>query len=122
MTTSRKRASNAALRKAVPLLRERAGGRCEWCGSTLVGGGDPHHRQRRGGPDRDVLSNLLLLCRGCHNAVHANVSASQNNGWIVSLYRTPATVPVLYRSDWVHLTDDGEVLPVSTQEGTAHVQ
>jgi len=67
---------------------------------------DWHHRQsRRGGahgPD-----NGLAACRPCHRWVHANPAAAQANGWTVSLWADPATVPALVRGHPVTLTAGG---------------
>jgi len=39
---------------------------CERCGGTAV---DIHHIDGRG-PGKDVINNLVALCRKCHKAVH----------------------------------------------------
>ena len=39
---------------------------CELCGKVAV---DIHHIDGRG-KGKDVISNLIALCRKCHNAAH----------------------------------------------------
>lgn len=43
---------------------------CEWCGGRAC---DVHHLRSRGmggSKNRDVPSNLVALCRLCHNKAH----------------------------------------------------
>lgn len=65
-----------------------------------------HHRQsRRGGvhsPD-----NGLAACRPCHGWVHANPATARANGWTVSLWVDPATVPAVVRGYPVTLSPGG---------------
>lgn len=44
-------------------------GRCRFCGATNRGV-DLHHIVYRRGTVDDVASNLICLCRHCHNTVH----------------------------------------------------
>lgn len=48
----------------------RAGGVCEFCNTTAMT--DVHHIAGRGGSDPHRLSNLIGLCRPCHDRAHAN--------------------------------------------------
>ena len=41
---------------------------CEWCAGTAV---DVHHIDGRG-PGKDVIDNLVGLCRDCHVEAHAD--------------------------------------------------
>lgn len=107
-----KAASNSAMRVVRPLLMERAGGLCEKCGTYFQNGlGHAHHRLRRRGPDLDVLSNLIALCPPCHAEVHSTPTLSRQNGWILLCHHLPAEEPVLYRGQWMSLTDSGLVTP-----------
>lgn len=49
---------------------ERDRGKCQNCCASVGQSGDVHHvvPRAKGGSDR--LSNLVLLCRECHDAVH----------------------------------------------------
>ncbi|RIJ76594.1 HNH endonuclease [Nakamurella silvestris] len=97
------------MRQVRPLLRARADEVCELCGERR--GEEAHHRQKRRGPDRDVLSNLLWLCSACHHVrVHAHPSDARLMGWIVSEVESPAATPVFRRGILVLLADSGEVL------------
>lgn len=96
-------------------LMGRAAGSCERCGKEC-GPVERHHRKRRreGG---DSLSNLLVVGRECHAQIHAHPVESRKFGWIVSVYRDPLEVPVLWhRSEWVSFDDDGNRLPLPDLE------
>ena len=41
---------------------------CEWCAGKAV---DVHHLEGRG-KGKDVIENLVGLCRSCHVEAHAN--------------------------------------------------
>jgi 5-methylcytosine-specific restriction endonuclease McrA len=43
---------------------------CERCGSLAV---DIHHIQGRGN-DKDIIDNLMALCRKCHTLAHESIS------------------------------------------------
>jgi len=49
------------------LLKHRANNRCEFCGRPKRSIMDVHHRWY---PSHDTLSNLMLIHRGCHEAIH----------------------------------------------------
>lgn len=76
-----------------PMVLARAGYRCERCGEQ----GRPrrplecHHRLMRsqGGPDR--AENLVVLCRGCHQHVHAHPAYGYETGLLIRhAYGPPA--------------------------------
>ncbi|UAW08545.1 HNH endonuclease [Mycobacterium phage Leozinho] len=89
----------------------RCGGRCEVCGeatSDLTG----HHRRPRqaGGtrrPETNLPSNCLMVCYLDHNRIESHRTLSYDNGWLVRSTKNPLETPVLYRSQWVLLDDDG---------------
>ena len=60
-------------------------GLCARCGRA---GTDVHHRQRRGVSGHEDVRLLVLLCRECHDAVHANPERSREEGAIISSYDT----------------------------------
>ena len=100
-------------------LRERSGGRCEvvlpGCWVTAV---DAHHRALRKGGGRcgparelsDRLSNLLHVCRFCHDAIHARPAAAGEGGRLLKGYEIPPFEIVLYRGTPVYLADDGQAV------------
>lgn len=78
----------------------RDGERCVRC-SHRVQDWDVHHRLARkmGGANARVewinwVSNLLLLCRGCHNWIEANPVFSRSAGWMLSAHQNPEDVLV----------------------------
>ena len=96
----------------------RSGGRCEICGIMIEkNGGDAHHRRPRqkGGSSLALinygLANLLHLHRSCHELVESNRQRALENGWLVSQWRAPATVPVKRWDGLFLLADDGSVSP-----------
>ena len=55
----------AEARKAKPMLLERKGGKCEWCGKTVTGSdATVDHIDPTAGND---IGNLALLCRSCNS-------------------------------------------------------
>lgn len=114
--SARKAESDAALARIRPALEARADGRCEVTGLPFTGPAHAHHRKRRGGPELDVLSNLLLVAPQSHLAaydgsIHAEPARSRMFGWILRSHQDPASTPVLYRGERVLLADDGAVTP-----------
>jgi 5-methylcytosine-specific restriction endonuclease McrA len=61
------RLEKAAWRARVEELRVRAGGRCENPFCRKRGLHDPHHVVKRGQSGTDDLTNLVYLCRRCHD-------------------------------------------------------
>lgn len=62
-------------------VQSRSRGICEVCRQS--DGLHLHHRKMRsqGGPD--TAANLLLVCLGCHDYIHANPVEAYENGWLV---------------------------------------
>lgn len=74
---SRKRAADRVLSKHAATVRERDGHRCRVCGSTNEL--HVHHiRYRSQGGDHSP-SNLVTLCRVCHEKVHAKTLRLMGN-------------------------------------------
>lgn len=79
---------------------------CEWCGGYGQVIERHHRKRRRDGGDR--LCNVIYLCRPHHQWVTEHPAEARKLGLIVSVYRDPADVPILYhRKDWMLLDDDG---------------
>lgn len=80
-------------------VRVRADDRCERCGAGAKNG---HWHHRRSRSVRDELThsefNGVLLCSTCHNWVHANPFLARGQGWIVSRYADPRTIPIEHYS------------------------
>ena len=55
-------------KKTLQALKERADGRCEYCGG--IPGVDSHHIKSRARGGTHDIENLILLCRACHRRVH----------------------------------------------------
>lgn len=99
-------------------LAERSGGECEVRLPACLGRAtDPHHRITRKDGGRhgeskersDKLSNLLHLCRSCHEWIHDCPANARNDGHLLREYQIPAQEPLLYRGELVYLADDGSV-------------
>jgi hypothetical protein len=117
----------AAVRKR---LAERSGGICE---AQLTGclwyAADPAHRITRKNGGRhgkaktrhDALSNLLHLCRPCHNWSGVRpVEAGQGElGIVLKERHDPLAEPVVYRGALSYLTNDGRVIPFADRQVAA---
>lgn len=57
-----------------------------------------------------MLSNLLGVCRRCHNRIHHSMKHSLNLGWLVQSWADPAGKPVRLYEGWVVLGDDGSTV------------
>jgi 5-methylcytosine-specific restriction endonuclease McrA len=53
-------------------ILERDGWRCQKCGSSR--NLDVHHRIRRSALGDDLETNLITLCRECHQILHGSAS------------------------------------------------
>lgn len=99
--------------KAREAIYERAGGRCERCGSA----GSVwhfHHRRPRGmggtsRTDSGGLANALLLHPECHEWVERNRTASYDMGYLVDQQNDPCRTPVKLWDGWRYLSEDGTV-------------
>ena len=99
-------------KKVIARVWERDGGKCWHCGGTenLT----IQHRVNRGmggSKKLDRASNLILLCWFTNFEIEASHTAAvvaKNQGWKVSKYVDPATVPVFSygRQVWLLLDDD----------------
>lgn len=85
--------------------------RCFRC-KTSTNEGDVHHRLARkmGGANARVewinwVSNLLFLCRECHNFIEANPNMARAAGWMLSAHQDPEDVLVYSDGDglWYRL-------------------
>ena len=89
--------------KTRQVIYDRADWRCEVqipqaCG-TGIRAMAIHHRKLRRAKDHSV-PNLLLLCKGCHDFIHAHPAQSYANGWLVHSYEDPTLIEVKsYRRD-----------------------
>ena len=96
-------------------VRQRAGDRCELCGSRIEVAHFHHRRPRGMGGSRKQetggAANCLLLHSRCHDGIESNRQRALDNGWLVSQWRDPATVPVKRWDGLFLLADDGTVNP-----------
>lgn len=77
--------------------------RCVRCGISILNHiYSIHHRRMRSHPFAELHqpANLLTLCgsgtTGCHGWVHDHPKEAMENGWLVSGYTQPESVPVIY--------------------------
>ena len=114
--SKRKKNSDKAMAAVRPLLVQRAGEICEYCGDQR--GEHAHHRQKRSTAEGDVLSNLVWVCNLCHLVrIHAHPDDAMKLGFIVATWAEPGLVPVRYRGEkFVYLCDDGSILDPSSYE------
>jgi hypothetical protein len=104
----------------VKRVHERAGRRCERCGTGDALRWSLHHRKPRGmggtkNPAINSPANLILLCgsgtEGCHGWVESHRAASLNDGLLVHRNDDPSEVPVVLRYGEVFLDEEGGVQP-----------
>jgi hypothetical protein len=105
-----------SLEQAQALVRARSFGRCEGCGVRPPV--DRHHRQPRGmggvhglaATVSNNVTNLLDLCRTCHDLTEAEPTLCESFGWLVKHPTDPAAVPALLYTvngyGWWFLTED----------------
>jgi len=82
------------------LVLARSGGLCEGCGAFGLPR-DVHHRQPRGmggvhgaaAHASNAASNLLALCRPCHDLTEDQPTLCRQRGWLVQHPSDPATAP-----------------------------
>lgn len=102
--------------KTAALVKARAGGRCERCGTNYAYRWSIHHRKPRGmggtkDPSIHSVSNLVYLCgsgtEGCHGWVEANRQKAKDLGLL--LYRADVSVeiPIALHYGIVLLDDEG---------------
>lgn len=100
----------------VELVRARAAGLCEVCSDGLRGSRgehwDIHHRRARGmggtsWPGANRCSNLIMICRFCHNDIESRRAHAEATGRLVPWPLDPAAVAILLNDHWKYLLDDG---------------
>lgn len=77
----RGREAQTELAVSRPIVLKRAGGRCERCRRRRPL--DPHHKLARSQGGSHDPSNLVAICRDCHDALHAGRAADARR-WIVT--------------------------------------
>ena len=73
-----------------------------------------HHRKprRMGGTTQrstNGVTNLIYLCRPCHEWIENNRDLSTDLGWLLRASQSPTEAPLLYRGVWSLLRDDGTI-------------
>lgn len=101
--------------KVRALVHVRSGGWCEWPG-CLLAAVDVHHRRPRrlGGstdPATNKASNLVDLCRPCHEFVERHRLQAIEQGFLLHAASSPRDVPARTRHGLVLLNDDGSWEP-----------
>ena len=86
------------------LARERSEGVCERCGCARAT--HLHHRERRG-KGNHTIENAFDTCERCHDYIHAHVTESRREGWIVIAPDRPGEHGIRYRGAWVKLDSNG---------------
>lgn len=82
-TPRRTVSGGAGYRKAREAVRDAAGGVCEArCDGCTGSGHHAHHIRRRSQGGQDTVTNLLWVCRSCHDWIHANPAASYELGYL----------------------------------------
>ena len=72
----------------------------------------PHHRQNRGmggSKERDVPSNIILICSRANGELESNATFAQMGrdfGWKLTAGQDPKTTPVYLANGWYLLDDE----------------
>lgn len=104
-------AATGPVKKVVEKVLWRAEYRCERCAERPYE--QIHHRKPRGmggsrnDPGINLPSNLLALCRICHEATESNREQAYEYGWLVRRQHDPSVQPVWVGGRFVVLTNDG---------------
>jgi hypothetical protein len=104
--------------KSREIVRTRERGLCTRCRGR---GTEWHHRRSRSVRDahQHCPCNGVLLCKTCHDWVHANPFEARALGLIVSRYRIPSEMQVehnLYGWAWLTCTGTWAAAPSYEQE------
>ena len=99
------------------LIKERAKGCCELCGTPAHETAQIHHRRPRGmggtkNPESRSASNGLYVHFRCHQRIELNRADALKNGWLL-LQSQSLEAPVRLHSGWVVLHEDGSVYELS---------
>lgn len=102
----------------VAAVKNRAGHKCERCGTVDAEFWSLHHRRPRGmggskNPALNMPSNILLLCgsgtTGCHGWVESNREEAYGSGLLVRMWQIPRDTPVTLWHGTFVLDDEGGV-------------
>lgn len=99
--------SNLIPTKSRELVKKRDKDQCVRCRGR---GTEWHHRRSRSvrGEHRHCPCNGILLCKTCHDWVHANPFHARSKGWIVSRHADPSEQQMDNVSlGWIRLQCDG---------------
>jgi hypothetical protein len=81
--------------------KNRADGKCEWCGAAATNP-DLHHRLFRSRGGTGDGSNAVALCRHCHSRAHGIMpgdwEAAEEAGISLRAFVDPRTVPIHSRT------------------------
>ncbi|QUW18866.1 HNH endonuclease [Agrococcus sp. Marseille-Q4369] len=102
---------------ACAIVDERSSRQCERCGKTVLSGGHHHHRKLRSRGGLDCPSNLVFVCAGCHNWIHANPALATEAGWMVGTRSDPEGAAIdSARYGRVFLGTDGQLYGLTPDE------
>lgn len=95
-------------KKALKLIKDRAKGKCEVCGTQVGEEYDPHHRQLKSRGGKDKASNLLHICHKCHMKIHDQPAWASDKGYMIASWEKPEEMGFLnWRGFWIDIYDDG---------------
>lgn len=102
---------------ACSMVDTRSGLQCERCGKRVLVGGHHHHRKLRSRGGEDCPSNLVFVCAGCHQWIHANPHLATEAGWMVGSKSIPEAVAIdSARYGRVFLGVDGQTYGLTPDE------
>lgn len=104
----------ATSQAVVDICLARAHSACERC--LQVKPLDPHHRKQRSLGGWDSPANVVMVCRRCHDNIHAQRPGygDYENGWLLRSWDDPQRVCIRMPRGWVRLLDSGDAMRLAS--------
>ena len=101
-------------KKIVEIVRERAAGYCEKCGTPATLSMAIHHRKLRSRGGKDTPANLLWVHHECHNlatdSIHSQPALAEDKGWMCPSWKEPHEhIYVTPEGAFALLDDEGNI-------------
>lgn len=94
---------------------QRANGACERC--LQVKPLDAHHRKQRSLGGLHTCSNIVLVCRRCHDKIHQAMDGEMyDKGWLLRTWQEPHRATIQMPRGWMRLLDSGDALRIASSD------
>lgn len=94
---------------------KRANSACEKCLQPKYL--DPHHRLQRSLGGLHICSNIVMVCRRCHDGIHDYDTSAKmyDDGWLLRSWQDPRRALVKMPRGWVRLLDSGDIIRIASK-------